>query len=41
MLKYIILNIKGKAVSLQGWTGPEGSRNLRLLDFMTVSTLRW
>jgi hypothetical protein len=26
---------KGKAVPLQAWSGPEGSRNLRLPDFMT------
>jgi hypothetical protein len=24
---------KGKAVPLQAWTGPEGSRRLRLPDF--------
>jgi len=28
---------KGKAVPLQVWTGPEGSRNLRLPDFMTTA----
>ena len=26
---------KGKAVPLQAWTGPEGSRNLRFPDFVT------
>jgi len=26
---------KGKAVPLQDWSGPEGSRKLRLPDFMT------
>jgi len=26
---------KGKAVPLQAWSGPEGSRKLRFLDFMT------
>ena len=30
--------IKGKAIPVQGWTGPEGSRSLRLLDFLTVGT---
>jgi hypothetical protein len=30
--------IKGKAIPLQAWTGPEGSRNLRLPDFKTVGT---
>jgi len=27
---------KGKAVPLQGWTDPEGSRKLRFPDFMTT-----
>jgi hypothetical protein len=27
---------KGKAIPLQAWTGPEGSRRLRLPDFMTI-----
>ena len=27
---------KGKAVPLQAWTGPEGSRNLRFLDYVTT-----
>ena len=26
-----------KAVSLQAWTGPEGSRKLRLPDFVTAA----
>ena len=26
---------KGKAVALQAWSGPEGSRKLKFLDFMT------
>jgi len=26
----------GKAVPLQAWNGPEGSRKLRFLDFMTT-----
>jgi hypothetical protein len=29
-------NIKGKAIQLQAWTGPEGSRKLRLPDFKTI-----
>ena len=29
---------KGKAISLQAWTGPEGSRRLRLPDFKTIGT---
>ena len=35
------LSKKGKAIPLQAWTGPEGSRRLRLPDFKTVSTWRW
>jgi len=33
--------VKGKATPLQGWTGPEGSRRLKLPDFRTFSTRRW
>jgi len=29
---------KGKANPLQAWTGPEGSRRLRLPDFKSFST---
>jgi len=33
----LTLNIvKGKAIPLQTWTGPEGSMGLRLPDFKTV-----
>ena len=28
---------KGKAVSLQAWSGPEGSRKLKFSDFMTTA----
>ena len=28
----------GKAIPLQAWTGPKGSRRLRLPDFKTIST---
>jgi hypothetical protein len=28
---------KGKAVLLQAWNGPEGSRKLRFPDFMTMA----
>jgi hypothetical protein len=28
---------KGKAVQLQAWSGPEGSRKLRFPDFMTTA----
>ena len=30
--------ILGKAIPLEAWTGPEGSRRLRLPDFKTVGT---
>jgi len=30
--------VKGKAIPLQAWTGPEGSRRLRLPDFKTFGT---
>jgi len=29
---------KGKAIPLQAWTGPEGSRRVRLPDFKAVGT---
>jgi hypothetical protein len=29
---------KGKTIPLQALTGPEGSRRLRLTDFMTIGT---
>jgi len=28
---------KGKAVSLQAWSGPEGSRKLMFTDFLTTA----
>ena len=28
---------RGKAVPLQAWSGPEGSKKLRLPDFMTTT----
>jgi len=31
------VHVKGKAVPLQAWTGPEGSRKLRFPDFMTTA----
>ena len=30
-----VYNKEGKAVPLQAWSGPEGSRKLRFPDFMT------
>jgi len=32
---------KGKAIPLQAWTGPEGSRRLRFPNFKTIGTWRW
>jgi hypothetical protein len=39
--QYFMENIKGKAIPLQAWTGPEGSRGLRHPDFKTIGTWRW
>jgi hypothetical protein len=36
-----ITTVKGKAIPVLDWTGPEGSRWLRLPDFKTIGTLRW
>jgi len=32
------ITVKGKAIPLQAWTGPEDSRRLRLPDFKTIGT---
>jgi hypothetical protein len=32
-----IIYVKGKAVPLQAWNGPEGSRKLRFPDFMKTA----
>ena len=32
---------KGKAIPLEAWRGPEGSRRLRFPDFMTIDTRKW
>jgi len=32
-----ICDVKGKAFSLQAWSGPEGYRKLRFPDFMTTA----
>ena len=34
---HILQKVKGKAVPLQAWTGPEGSRKLRFPDFVTTA----
>ena len=31
------INMEGKAVALQAWSGPEGSRKLRLPDYVTTA----
>jgi hypothetical protein len=36
-----MVKVKGKAIPLQAWTGPEGSRRLRLPNFKTIRTCRW
>jgi hypothetical protein len=32
------VKVKGKAIPLQAWTGPEGSRKLRFSDFKKIDT---
>jgi len=36
-----LLYMKGKAIPVQTWTGPESARRLRLSDFKKISTQRW
>jgi hypothetical protein len=36
----IKVKVNGKAIPLQAWTDPEGSRRLRLPYFKTIGTLR-
>ena len=38
LVLYRIRKGKGKAIPLQAWTSPEGSRMLRLPDFKTLGT---
>jgi len=41
LVKTLILLVgfsQDKAITLHAWTGPEGSRRLRLPDFKTIST---
>ena len=35
---YVHTAVQGKAITLHAWTCPEGSRKLRLPDFMTIGT---
>jgi len=32
------MKTEGKAIPLQAWTGPEGSRRLRFQDFKKIGT---
>ena len=41
LLKFTDRSVANKAIPLQAWRGPEGSRRLRLPDFKTISTERW
>jgi len=34
----VVLKKSKKLIPLQAWTGPEGSRRLRLPDFKTIGT---
>jgi len=36
--RLLTLKGEGKAIPLQAWTGPEGSKMLRLPDFRTIGT---
>ena len=38
--RFSYVAFKVKAIPLQAWTGPEGSRRLRLPDFKTIGTCR-
>jgi hypothetical protein len=37
----IKVKVKGKTIPLQAWTGPKGSRKLRLSDSKKIDTRRW
>jgi len=37
---YKLVKGNGKAIPLQAWTGPEGSRRLKLPDFKTIGTYK-
>jgi len=36
-IPWISLSVKGKAVPLQAWSGPEDSRKLRFPDYITTA----
>ena len=35
--RFVTQHLKGKAISLQAWSGPEGSRKLSFPDFVTMA----
>jgi hypothetical protein len=35
---FFVDHVKGKVIPLQAWTGPDGSKRLRIQDFKTVGT---
>ena len=37
-IEFSVPKVKGKAIPVQTWTGPEGSRRFRLSDFKTIGT---
>jgi hypothetical protein len=37
VIQMVTTKNKGKAVPLQAWSGPQGSRNLRFPDYMTTA----
>jgi len=39
--KPVVMRVHKKAIPLQACTDPEGSRRLRLPDFMKIGTRRW
>ena len=38
LVHFCMHTYKGKAIPLQAWTDPEGSRRLRVPDFKTIGT---
>jgi len=36
-MNFMLINGNGKAIPLQAWRGPEGSRKLRLPDLVTTA----
>ena len=33
----MVITVKGKAIQLQAWSGPEGSTKLKFLDYMPIA----